>query len=90
MFESVSSRVDENLGILRVSYQRPLKVQKAVTRSIEEIARTNKDFPLIKGEVGVRIGFVPEPIVREDIPRIAGACGLSVIPEARRPSKSRN
>lgn len=64
VFESVLRRIDEDLAILTVSCQRPPEAQDLVRRSVEEIARTNRDPHLLFNQLGIKIGFVPEAIVR--------------------------
>lgn len=64
VFEAIRGRLDQDLAILTVSCQRAPEAQDLVSRSIEEIARTNRDPHLIFNQVGIKIGFVPEAIVR--------------------------
>jgi len=64
VFEAVRGRLDQDLAILTVSCQRAPEAQDLVLRSIEEVARTNRDPHLLFNQVGIKIGFVPEAIVR--------------------------
>ena len=64
VFEGVRDRLDQELAILTVSCQRPPDAQDLVKRSIEEVASTNRDPHLIFNQIGIKIGFVPEAIVR--------------------------
>jgi hypothetical protein len=64
VFEAVKARLDQDLAILTVSCQRAPEAQDQVLRSIEEVARTNRDPHLLFNQVGIKIGFVPEAIVR--------------------------
>lgn len=64
VFEAVRTRLTEDLAILTVSCQRAPEAQDLVLRSIEEIARTNRDPHLLFNQVGIKIGFVPEAIVK--------------------------
>ena len=64
VFESIRARVDQDLAILTVSCQRAPEAQDLVLRSIDEVARTNRDPHLLFNQVGIKIGFVPEAIVR--------------------------
>lgn len=64
VFESIRARLGEDLAILTVSCQRPPEAQGLVQRVIEEVARTNRDPHLLFNQVGIKIGFVPEAIVR--------------------------
>ncbi|WP_339331729.1 ATP-dependent nuclease [Aeromonas caviae] len=64
VFDGVRNRLDEDLAILTVSCQRAPDAQALVSRSIDEIARTNRDPHLIFNQIGIKIGFVSEAIVR--------------------------
>jgi len=64
VFEAVRARLDQDLAILTVSCQRAPEAQDLVLRSIEEIARTNRDPHVLFNQVGIKIGFIPEAIVR--------------------------
>ena len=64
VFESVKNNIDKNIAILTVSCQRAPEAQASVKNSIEEIAKTNRDPHVIFNQVGMKIGFVAEAIVR--------------------------
>ena len=64
VFGDVCSRIDQDLAVLTVSCQRAPEAQEQVSRVLEEVARTNRDPHLIFNQVGIKIGFVPEAIVR--------------------------
>jgi energy-coupling factor transporter ATP-binding protein EcfA2 len=64
VFESARGRLQNDLAILTVSCQRPPEAQELVRQAIEEVARTNRDPHLLFNQVGIKIGFVPEAIVR--------------------------
>lgn len=64
VFESIHQRLDQDLAILTVSCQRSPEAQGEVFESIEEVMRTNRDPHLIFNQLGIKIGFVPEAIVR--------------------------
>lgn len=64
VFDGVRSKIDDNIAILTVSCQRAPENQGIVQKAIEEIALTNRDTHLIFNQVGMKIGFVPELIVR--------------------------
>ncbi len=64
VFDAVRSRIGEDLAILTVSCQRAPEAQQLVQQSIEEVSRTNRDPHLIFNQLGIKIGFVPEAIVR--------------------------
>jgi predicted ATPase len=64
VFESIQARLDQDLAVLTVSCQRAPEAQEQVRRAIEEVSRTNRDPHLLFNQVGMKIGFVPEAIVR--------------------------
>ncbi|WP_155401736.1 AAA family ATPase, partial [Chromobacterium violaceum] len=64
VFESIRGQLDEVLAVLTVSCQRAPEAQELVRRSIEEIIRTNRDPHLLYNQLGIKIGFISEPIVR--------------------------
>jgi predicted ATPase len=64
VLEGIRGRLNEDLTIRTVSCQRAPEAQQLVERSIEEVARTNRDPHLIFNQIGIKIGFVPEAIVR--------------------------
>ena len=64
VFEAIRSRLSEDLAILTVSCQRAPEAQDQVYRCVEEVARTNRDPHLLFNQLGMKIGFVPEAIVR--------------------------
>jgi len=64
VFEAIRARINEDLAILTVSCQRAPEAQELVYQSINEIALTNRDPHLLFNQVGIKIGFVPEAIVR--------------------------
>ncbi len=64
VFKSVCDRLGEDLAVLTVSCQRAPEAQEMVRQSIEVVSRTNRDPHLIFNQVGIKIGFVSETIVR--------------------------
>jgi ABC-type multidrug transport system ATPase subunit len=64
VFEDVHDRLNENLAILTVSCQRAPETQELVRQSMNEVSHTNRDPHLIFNQLGIKIGFVPEAIVR--------------------------
>jgi predicted ATPase len=64
IFESIRDRLATDIAILTVSCQRPPESQPLVQGAIEEVARTNRDPHLLFTQLGVKINFVPEAIVR--------------------------
>ena len=63
VFEDVRSRI-EDLAILTISCQRPPEQQELVRRVMDEVIHTNRDPHLLFTQLGLKIGFVSEPIVR--------------------------
>lgn len=64
IFDAVREKLDDNIAILTVSCQRAPEAQASVKNAIEEVARTNRDPHVIFSQVGIKIGFVSEAIVR--------------------------
>lgn len=64
VYESIQARLEQDIAVLTVSCQRAPEVQELVRRSIEEVSHTNRDPHLLFNQVGMKIGFVPEAIVR--------------------------
>lgn len=64
VFENLRARLSTEIAVLTVSCQRAPEAQETVLRVVEEVARTNRDPHLLFNQVGIRIGFVPEAIVR--------------------------
>lgn len=64
VFDGIHQRLDNDLAVLTVSCQRGPEAQQEVRDSIEEVIRTNRDPHLIFNQLGIKIGFVPEAIVR--------------------------
>lgn len=64
VFEAIRARLAEDIAILTVSCQRAPEAQELVRCSIEEVCRTNRDPHLLFNQLGIKIGFVPEAIVR--------------------------
>lgn len=64
VYENAHRRLDTDLAILTVSCQRAPEAQDTMRRSMEEVIRTNRDPHLLFNQLGIKIGFVPEGIVR--------------------------
>lgn len=64
VFDGVRERLDRDIAILTVSCQRAPEAQNLVQRSIDEVSKTNRDPHLLFNQVGIKIGFVPETIIR--------------------------
>lgn len=64
VFEHILSRLDADLALLTVSCQRPPEAQETVRKVLQEVISTNRDPHLLYNQVGTKIGFIPEAIVR--------------------------
>lgn len=64
VFEDIFTRLENDIAILTVSCQRAPEAQASVRNFIEELSRTNRDPHLLYSQLGIKIGFVPEAIVR--------------------------
>lgn len=64
VFNDVTQRIEDNIAILTVSCQRAPEHQESVKRAISDIALSNRDPHLIFNQIGIKIGFVSETIVR--------------------------
>lgn len=64
VFESIKNRLDQDLAVLTVSCQRAPEAQDLVNKVLEEVASTNRDPHLLFNQIGIKIGFIPEAIIR--------------------------
>lgn len=64
VFEDIMARLDKDLAILTVSCQRAPESQDLVSKAMGELINTNRDPHVIFNQLGIKIGFVPENIVR--------------------------
>jgi hypothetical protein len=64
VFNDVCARLGENIALLTVSLQLPPTKQDLVGRIIAEVSSTNRDPHVIFNQIGIRLGFVPEEIVK--------------------------
>lgn len=64
VFEDVISNLEQNLAVLTVSCQRHPDSQSSVESAIREVSKTNRDPHLIFNQIGIKIGFTSEIIVR--------------------------
>lgn len=64
VFDAIMSNIEQDLVVLTVSCQRPPEAQAQVKAAMEEVVRTNRDPHLLYVQLGMKIGFVPETIVR--------------------------
>lgn len=64
IFDSIANSIDSEIAILTVSCQRAPERQSEVKAAIEEVSATNRDPHNLFNQVGIKIGFVPEEIVK--------------------------
>lgn len=64
VYEDILTRLDDVIALLTVSCQRAPESQDQVKTCVEEVIRTNRDPHLLFNQVGIKIGFVSEIIVR--------------------------
>ena len=64
VFNDVVNGLSSNLAVLTVSCQRPPEKQEEVKTAINEVSSTNRDPHLLFNQVGIKIGWVSEAIVR--------------------------
>jgi hypothetical protein len=64
VYNAVVGNLDRNLALLTVACQRSVDKQEQVGREIRDVQHTNRDPHVIFSQVGARIGFVSESIVR--------------------------
>ena len=64
VFNDVFSQLTSNIALLTVSLQLDPTKQDFVTRMIGEVSSTNRDPHIIFNQIGIKIGFIPEDIVK--------------------------
>ncbi|WP_394539815.1 AAA family ATPase [Lysobacter enzymogenes] len=64
VFGGVVSDIANNVAILTVSLQLPPDKQNEVRAAVEEVGSTNRDPHLLFNQVGIKLGFIPEEVVR--------------------------
>ncbi|MFH0846589.1 MAG: AAA family ATPase [Chloroflexota bacterium] len=64
VFNGVFNALSINAAILTVSLQLDPTKQDFVTRILNEIALTNRDSHVLFNQVGIKLGFIPEDVVR--------------------------
>jgi hypothetical protein len=62
--DDVCAYLKEDLAILCVSCQRPPEAQQLVFNAIEQVRATNRDPHLLFNQIGIKIGFISDIIVR--------------------------
>jgi energy-coupling factor transporter ATP-binding protein EcfA2 len=64
IFNSVINNLEDNVALLTIACQRPLDKQNQVAEGIRNISHTNRDPHLLFSQLGMKLGFIPEAIVR--------------------------
>ena len=64
IFNSVLRNIENNIALLTVACQRPLSKQNEVVIAVREVSQTNRDPHLLFNQIGLKLGFLPEAIVR--------------------------
>lgn len=64
VFSDVYSNLSNNIALLTVSLQLPPTKQDFVGRIIAEVCSTNRDPHVVFNQIGIKLGFVPEEIVK--------------------------
>lgn len=64
VFDDVLKNMSSNIALLTAACQRPQDKQDKVAEIITDVSRTNRDPHLLFNQIGIKLGFVPEAIVR--------------------------
>lgn len=64
IFGEVKANLAQNIALLTVSLQLPPEKQQFVANVINEIAETNRDPHLIFNQIGIKLNFTAEAVVR--------------------------
>ena len=64
VFNEVLDAMAINIAILTVSLQLPPEKQNFVSHVIKDVASTNRDPHLLFSQIGIKLGFIPEDIVK--------------------------
>lgn len=64
IFNDIYSNLSNNIALLTVSLQLPPTKQEFVRSIVQEISSANRDPHVIFNQIGIRLGFVPEDIVK--------------------------
>ena len=57
-------KLDECSGMLSVRFMRDFKDSEEIKKIIEDVGMTNRDHHLIYSQIGERVGFIDENIIR--------------------------
>lgn len=64
VFNDIYSGLNNNIALLTVSLQLPPTKQDFVREIVEDVCSTNRDAHVIFNQIGIKLGFVPEEIVK--------------------------
>lgn len=64
VFNGVAENTDSNIAILTVACQLDPGEKDRVRGVIDDVKSTNRDPHLLFNQVGIKLGFIPEVIVR--------------------------
>ncbi len=64
VFGDVCHSLSINIALLTVSLQLPPEKQEFVRAIISEVASTNRDPHVVFNQVGIKLGFIPEDVVK--------------------------
>lgn len=64
ILEKIDSQTDSIIGELTVSLHKPYEMQDEIRKIIKEVRITNRDYHLLFSQLGKKIGFVSEIVVK--------------------------
>lgn len=64
IFNSVLKNIENNIALLTVACQRPPDKQNSVLEAIKNVSHTNRDPHLLFNQVGIKLNFTSEEIIR--------------------------
>ncbi|MGV3459655.1 MAG: ATP-dependent nuclease [Flavobacterium sp.] len=64
VLERVNSTTDSVIGELTVALHKPYEIQEQIKDILNDVRRTNRDYHLLFSQVGRRLGFISEIVVK--------------------------
>jgi hypothetical protein len=64
IFLKIKDDIDDILGELTVALHKPYELQDKVKQVLDDVWRTNRDRHLLYSQIGKRLGFISEEVVR--------------------------
>jgi predicted ATPase len=64
VFDETLKNLENNVAFLTLACQRPLGRQADIEKAVRSVSHTNRDSHLLFAQVGEKLGFLPEAIVR--------------------------